>query len=52
MKRVHDVERTAEAIASEVECLKDYSNGLVLHGYNNRDAIFYMLHPELKTKED
>jgi hypothetical protein len=52
VKRVHDVERTAEAIASEVECLKDYSNGLILHGYNNRDAIFYMLYPELKTKED
>lgn len=52
VKRVHDVERTAEAIANEVDCLKDYSNGLILHGYNNWDAIFYMLHPELKTKED
>jgi hypothetical protein len=50
VKRVHDVERTAEAIASEVDCLKDYSNGLILHGYNNRDAIFYMLHPELTRR--
>ena len=46
VKTVRDVERTAEAIVGEVDSLKDYSDSLILHGYNNRDAIFKMLHPE------
>lgn len=50
VKTVRDVERTVRAIGSEADCLKDYSSGLVLHGYNNRDAIFYMLHPELTRR--
>lgn len=50
VKTVYDVERSAKAIDAEVGCLKDYSNGLILHGYNNRDAIFRMLHPELERR--
>lgn len=50
VKTVHDVERTAKAIDEAVNNLKDYSNVLILHGYNNRDAIFHMKHPELERR--
>ena len=54
VKKVYDVERTAEAIGSAVDNLKDYSDALIRHGYDNRDAIFLMLNPEFKNikKED
>jgi len=52
VKTLRDVERTADAIAGEIDRLKEYSNGLILHGYNNRNAIFTMLHPETKIKEE
>jgi len=48
VKTVHEVERTAQAIGDTADNLKDYSDGLIAHGYNNRDAIFTMLHPELE----
>lgn len=51
VKTVHDIERTAEAIAGAANELKDYSEALIRHGYDNRDALFFKLHPEFK-KED
>lgn len=50
VKTVQDIERTATAIAHEVNCLKDYSNSLIEKGYNNRDSIFYLLNPELQRR--
>ena len=50
VKTVHNIDRSASAIGSEADCLRDYSNGLIQHGYNNRDALFHMLHPELTRR--
>ena len=46
VRTVHNVERSAEAISKAVEELKAYTDTLILRGYNNRDAIFHMLHPK------
>ena len=42
VKTVHNIDRSASAIGSEADCLMDYSNGLIQHGYNNRDALFHI----------
>lgn len=40
VKTVQAVPCTAKELAGETECLKDYSNGLISHGYSTKDAIF------------
>lgn len=51
IKTVRDVERSAESISDVVNGFKLYAEDLIQHGYDNRDAIFHIMHPELK-KED
>lgn len=38
-----------ENIGSAVDELFRYSEQLIRNGYDNRDALFSMKHPELKT---
>lgn len=48
VKRAHNVSR--DDIGAVAESFYDYSQQLVADGYDNRDALFYMLHPELKKE--
>ena len=46
VKRAHRVSR--EDIGAVADEFYAYSEQLLASGYDNRDALFYMLHPELK----
>ena len=46
VKTVHDVPRSM--IGTETDALFAYTKQLIADGCDNRDAVFYMLNPELK----
>ena len=50
VKTVHNVERTAKAIGDIADNLQDYSNVLIAHGYNNRDAILKIIYQEFERR--
>ena len=47
LKTVGNVKRTPEAIADATDALKDYADGLIAHGYDTRDKLWNLKHPEL-----
>ena len=48
VKKIHDVELDTAAIHKAAEQLYEESKRLIEQGYNNRDKIFYLVHPEMR----
>ena len=46
IKTLGNVERTPEAIAEAADALKDYADGLIARGYDTREKLWKLKHPE------